>query len=121
MWLGTMSLAILMPRRHARSFRLETPLAAELRGNRVVGQGIGGGLGILVSHPPLDFPGRRASLPHTDQPQRREAAPRKRVQLLSGTWSRCRIFRLYARESWSSHTRVFFAIMTARGIQSLSG
>ncbi len=38
----------------------------------------------------------------------------------SGTWSSRRISRPYARESWSSQTSAFLAIMTVRGIQSAS-
>jgi hypothetical protein len=38
----------------------------------------------------------------------------------SGTWSSRLMGRPNARESWSSQTRVFFAIITTRGIQSRS-
>ena len=62
----------------------ERRVAAEAAGHRVVGQRVGGGLGLGVAHPPLDVPRGGAALPHADQPERGEPAPGERVQLLVG-------------------------------------
>ena len=85
MWLGTMSLASRMPRAAARS-RSDAPrvLAAQVGGDGVVVQRVGGRGGVGVAAELLDALRGAAALPQPDQPQARDAERREPVELLVG-------------------------------------
>ena len=78
MWLGTMSLASRMPRAHARSRRLPIRrLAAQVVGDAVVVERVGGRHRVRVAAHPLDPLRRERPLPEADQPEAGDAPARR--------------------------------------------